>query len=79
MNLGRWIDKSALKAVAFGFIGMTLAIALYLAGAWAYARYQEFKFMRAVISQSVDASRQRLAAQPQAAPKPTPQPEGPKK
>lgn len=61
-----------------GAAGALVVVLLYLAGAWTYARWQEFKFMRAVISQSVDASRQRLAAQPPK-PTPTPQQEGPKK
>lgn len=61
-----------------GAAGALIVGLLYLSGAWTYARYQEFVFMRAVISQSVDASRQRLAAQtPKATPAPTP--DGPKK
>lgn len=57
-----------------GALGAAIVVAVYLAGAWTYSRWQEFKVMRAVTAQILEA---RQAQQPRQSP--APQPEGVKK
>lgn len=56
------------KAFVKGALGALITVLVIGCGYWSYQRYQEFAFMRSVIYQIVENSKQQNAQQQQAKP-----------
>lgn len=61
-----WSLLRSCAPIAQGMIGALVILALYLAGAWTWTRYQEFLVMRQVVGQILQQQQQQQAQTHQA-------------